>query len=77
MIVVSQNVLSPEIDNPFFYQVFQPASGGGSFAKKFCPGGWCNSPKLALLVCKFPHHVAGVKEQGKHEMTSVLSIHFR
>ena len=40
-----------EIDNPFFYKVFQLApggggggGGGGGFARKFCPGGWWNSP---------------------------------
>jgi len=44
IVVVSQNVFSAEIDNPFFSKVFQLAPGGGSFAKKFCPGGWWNSP---------------------------------
>ena len=44
IVVVSQNVFSTEIDNPFFYKVFQLAPGGGGFAKNFCPGGWWNSP---------------------------------
>ena len=44
IVVVSQNVFSAEIDNLFFYKVFQLAPGGGGFAKKFCPGGWWNSP---------------------------------
>ena len=44
LVVVSQNVFSAEIDNPVFYKVFQLAPGGGGFAKKFCPGGWWNSP---------------------------------
>ena len=42
IVVVSQNVFSAEIDNPFFSKVFQLAPGGGGFAKKFCPGGWWN-----------------------------------
>ena len=44
LIVVSQNVFSAEIDNSFFYKVFQLAPEGGDFAKKSCPGGWWNSP---------------------------------
>ena len=46
IVVVSQNVFNAEIDNPFFYmyKVFQLAPGGGGFARKFCPGGWWNSP---------------------------------
>ena len=44
IVVVSQNVFSAETDNPFSYKVFQLAPGGGGFAKKFCPGGWWNSP---------------------------------
>ena len=43
IVVVSQNVFSTEIDNSFFYKVFQLAPGGGGFAKKSCPGGWWNS----------------------------------
>ena len=42
IVVVSQNVFSAEIDNPFFYKVFQLAPGDGGFANKSCPGGWCN-----------------------------------
>ena len=44
IVVVSQNVFSTEMDNPIFFKVFQLAPGGGGFAKKFCPGGWWNSP---------------------------------
>ena len=49
IVVVSQNVFSVEIDNPVFSKVFQLApggggGGGGGFAKKFCSGGWWNSP---------------------------------
>ena len=44
IVVVSQNVFNAEIDNPFFYKVFQLAPGGGGFAKKSCPGGRWNSP---------------------------------
>ena len=40
IVVVSQNVFSAEIDNPFFYKVFHLAPGGGGFAKKSCHGGW-------------------------------------
>ena len=37
IVVVSQNVFSPEIDNPFFYKVFQLAPGGGGFASGGIP----------------------------------------
>ena len=44
ILVVSQNVFRTEIDNPFFYKVLQLAPEGDCFAKKFCTGGWWNSP---------------------------------
>ena len=44
IVVFSQNVFSPEIEKPFFYKIFQLASGSSSFAKKICHGGWWNSP---------------------------------
>ena len=72
IVVVSQNVFSADIDNPFFYKVFQLAPGGGVVVLQRHP---------ALVGYGIPHNlqIPPLCREGRggwgEQMNIVLKVH--
>ena len=71
IVVVSQNVFSAEIDNPFFYKVFQLATGDGGFCKEILPW-WVVELSIISIAC-LQRGATLCQSEGTHQIVMSTS----
>ena len=77
IVVVSQNVSSAEIDNPFFYKVFQLAPGWW-FCKEILPWWVVEFPIISIACLQIPPLCRGGNKWLVHKLDILTEeIHFR